>query len=117
MAEANQRKASSIFETVDTFLSAIPWTRNRMVLVFLREHGARRYVRLRTFNRHRVKGCWYPAPRFYMVPVEHAKQLGEAIVAAAEGKPFGPEPDWYRDFEKQYHGRAWENEADEKQPE
>ncbi len=102
MAEAVQRKATSIFETVDTFLSAIPWTRNRMVLVFLREHGAREYIQVRTFNRHQVKGCWYPAPRFYMVPLECAAQLGQALIAAAKGRPFGAEPEWYRDFEKQY---------------
>ncbi len=109
MAEANHREASSIFETVDTFLSAVPWTRNRMALVFLREHGGRRYVRLRTFNRHRVKGCWYPAPRFYMVPIEHAEELGSAIIAAGRGRLPGPMPEWYSDFEKQYEARAWRN--------
>ncbi len=83
-------------------MAAVPWTKRRMVLVFKREHGARTYIQVRTFNRHQVKGCWYPAPRFYTVPIECAATLGKAILAAAEGKRFGTEPDWYRDFEKQY---------------
>ena len=102
MVETNQSEARSIFETVDTLLSAVPWTKNRMVLVFLREHGGRRYVRLRTFNRHRVKGCWYPAPRYFMVPIDRAEELGKAIIAAGRGQSHGPAPEWYADFEKQY---------------
>ena len=58
-------------------MGAVPWTKNRMVIVYLRKHAGREYVRLRTFNRHQVKGVWYPAPRFYMVPIASAKQLGE----------------------------------------
>ena len=80
-----------------------------MVLVFLREHAGREYIRLRTFNRHQVKGCWYPAPRFYMVPIEHAEELGDAIIAAGRGRSPGPMPEWYSDFEKQYKARAWRN--------
>ncbi len=61
-----------------------------------------RYVRLRTFNRHRTKYCWYPTKRFYMVPLDCAADLGNAILAAAEGKPFGPQPSWWVAFEQQY---------------
>ncbi len=67
-----------------------------------RLHSGREYIRLRTFNRHQVKGCWYPAPRFYMVPIEHAEQLGNAIIAAGRGQSRRPAPEWYADFEKQY---------------
>ncbi len=65
---------------------------------------------MRTFNRHQVKGCWYPAPRFYMVPIQHAEELGSAIIAAGRDRPPGPMPEWYADFEKQYEARAWQNE-------
>ena len=37
-----------------------------------------------------------------MKPWLVSPDLGRAILAAAEGKPFGREPEWYRDFEKQY---------------
>ena len=37
-----------------------------------------------------------------MVPIECAATLGKAIIAAAEGKPLGSEPEWVRDFDKQY---------------
>ncbi len=73
-----------------------------MVIVYHRRHAGREYIRLRTFNRHQVKGCWYPAPRFYMVPIEHAEELGSAIIAAGRGRSPGPMPEWYADFEKQY---------------
>ncbi len=101
----------SILETVDEFIAAVPWTKNRMVLIYLRHHGGRSYVRLRTFNRHKTKGCWYPSQRFFVVPQECAKDLAKAIDAAARGERFGPEPDWYRGFEEQYNGYCEAKEA------
>jgi hypothetical protein len=88
--EKQQPKKRSIFEAVDTLMAAVPWTKHRMVLVFHRERGAREYIQLRTFNRHQTKGCWYPAPRFYTVPIDCAAEPGEAIIAAAEDEQFGP---------------------------
>ncbi len=105
MTEVPTEQELSIFDTVDEFIGAVPWTRRRMVLVYLRHHGARTLVRLRTFNRHKKLGCWYPSPRYFVVPQECALNLAEAIAAAASGQRFGPEPDWYRDFEKQYAAR------------
>ena len=37
-----------------------------------------------------------------MVPLGRAAELGRAIIAASQGEPFGPQPDWWHDFEKQY---------------
>ncbi len=70
----------------DTFIAAVPWTKNRMVVLFRRERNGREYVRCRTFNRHQIKKIWYPSPRFYMVPVDCAEELGNAIIAAARGE-------------------------------
>ena len=102
MTESLTEREPSIFDTVDEFIGAVPWTRRRMVLVYLRHHGARTFVRLRTFNRHRTKGCWYPSPRYFVVPQECARYLAKAIEAAARCERYGHEPYWYRDFEKQY---------------
>lgn len=102
MTEENYDGGASIFDTIDTFVSAVPWTQNRMVLVFLREHGGRMFVRLRTFNRHRTKGCWYPSRRYFVIPQECANDLAVAIQAAADGLLVEPPPDWYHDFQKQY---------------
>ena len=80
-------KQSNIFKpATDTFMAAVPWTKNRMVVVFRRERNGREYVRCRTFNRHQVKKIWYPSPRFYMVPVDCAEELGKAIIAAARAR-------------------------------
>ncbi len=91
----------------DTFMAAVPWTKNRMVVVFRRERNGREYVRCRTFNRHQIKKVWYPAPRFYMVPVDCAEELGKAIVAAARGEKYGQPPGWWHDFSKQYEAGEW----------
>ena len=58
-------------------------------------------------NRHRLKKVWYPSPRFYMVTVDCAAELGKAIIAAARGEPYGNPPGWWPDFIKQYEAGAW----------
>ena len=49
--------------------------------------------------------------RTNVVPIEHAEELGSAIIAAGRGRSPGPMPEWYVDFEKQYEARAWRNNA------
>ncbi len=99
---------SNIFKpATDTFMAAVPWTKNRMVVVFRRERNGREYVRCRTFNRHQIKKIWYPLPRFYMVPVDCAEELGKAIIAAARGEQYGQVPGWWYDFDKQYQAGEW----------
>ena len=78
-----------------------------MVVVFRRERNGRQYVRCRTFNRHQIKKIWYPSPRFYMVPVDCAEELGKAIIAAARGEAYGQVPGWWYDFDKQYQAGEW----------
>ena len=90
-----QPKAKSILKTEDTFIAAVPWGDWRRVLVFRREHGGRTYVRVRTWNRHRTKRVWYPTNRFYVIPVEEAEALAEAIKAAAQNAPLAKKPKWY----------------------
>ena len=67
-------------------IPTVAWMKNRTVIVYHRLLVDRRYIRLRTFNRHQVRGCWYPPRRFYMVPIESAPTLAKAIEAAAEGE-------------------------------
>ncbi len=57
-----------------------------------RERNGHQYVRCHTFNRHQIKKIWYPSPRFYMVPVDCAEELGKAIIAAARGEMNGQLP-------------------------
>ena len=106
MVGTNRNTNPCILSTHDELMSAVPWGRWRTVLVYLREHAGREWVRLRTFNRHRQKGCWYPSPRFFVVPMDCAFDLGMAIESASLGEKLGPVPEWYHDFEKQYdqHG-------------
>lgn len=102
MKKADLTKPPAMLETVDTFLGCVPWTKNRTVIVYLREHGRRRYIRIRTFNKHRTMGCWYPSKRVFMVPIDRAPALGKAIIAAGKGRTFGDQPAWWEGFEKQY---------------
>lgn len=95
-------KAHSILETTDELVVAVPWGNWRSVLVYRRWHAGRMWVRLRTFNKHRTKGCWYPSPRFFVVPLDCAAALAKAIEAAANGEECRPEPEWYSLFQRQY---------------
>ena len=105
MKKTDLSKPPAMLETVDTFLGCVPWTKNRVVIVYLREHGRRRFIRLRTFNRHREKGCWYPTKRVFIVPIDRAPALGKAIIAASKGRTFGDMPEWFPAFEEQYQER------------
>ena len=91
----DQHKRSDILGTNDKFIAAVPWGERRVVLVFRREHGGRTYVRVRTWNRHRTKRVWYPTERFYVIPVDEADSLAEAIRAAARDEPLDRKPPWY----------------------
>lgn len=95
----------SVLESHDTLMASVPWGNWRSVLVYRRQHAGRTWLRLRTFNKHRTKGCWYPSPRFFVVPIEHAEDLANAILAAAGGEQ-EPAPDWYAGFMKQYDGAS-----------
>lgn len=95
------KKSPSVLESEDTLMATVPWGNWRSVLVYRRQHAGRTWLRLRTFNKHRTKGCWYPSPRFFVVPMEYAKNLANAIEAAARGEQ-EPEPGWYKEFQSQY---------------
>lgn len=83
----------SILETVDTFIAAVPWGTARTVLVYRREHGGRTYIRLRTWNRHRELGVWYPTKRYFVIPEADAGDLIYALEDAVADCP-QVKPDW-----------------------
>ena len=95
METADRGDKPDILATVDKFIAAVPWGDHRMVLVFRRQHGGRTYVRLRTWNRHRVRGFWYPTERFFVIPAQDAEALADAIRAGAQGEQLNDKPDWY----------------------
>ena len=90
----------------DELMGHVEWDRNRQVLVFARTVGDRRFVRMRVFNRHTRKGCYYPAPRAFQVSQECAGELGLAIARAAEGCKSTAPPEWWPEFEEQYPAGA-----------
>lgn len=87
------KKRESICDTVDEFITCIPWGEWRIVLVHRREHGGRVYVRFRTWNKHRREGYWYPSKRSFVIPVQHANALASALPAAVMRKKTA-KPDW-----------------------
>lgn len=96
----------SVRDTSDEFVAAVPWGRWRSVLVYRRRHAGRTWVRLRTFNKHRTKGVWYPSPRFFVVPLASAYDLARAIDDAESGNGRYRKPDWVKEFGRQYAARA-----------
>jgi len=95
MPTANGTDKLNILETIDTFVTDVTWGGGdwRCVLVYRREHGGRTYIRLRTWNKHRTKLVWYPSKRFFVIPIENAKTLADALSAAAAGWS-DEKPDW-----------------------
>src|SRR5215213_11291188 len=72
--------------TLDTFIAEVPVDPRRSILVYLRQHGGRQYVRWRVFHRHRKHGTWYPDKRrAFVVPVGCGDALGRAVAAASAG--------------------------------
>lgn len=104
-------RGHAVTRTVDTFIGEVPTGEGRCVLVYLREHGGRAYVRWRTFHRHRVGGYWYPdRRRAFVVPLEHAAALAEAILAASKGEAVSPVPPWLAaiDARREHVARAFD---------
>lgn len=101
----DQSADNSVLGTQDTLMATVPWGNWRAVLVYERRHAGRTWLRLRTFNKHRKKGCWYPSPRFFVIPMEHAENLAAAIEAAALGN-IETEPEWHPEFQKQYESKT-----------
>ena len=93
MVTNEQAESPCILETVDTFMAAVPWGDNRTVLLYRREHGGRTYLRLRTWNRHRERGVWYPTTRGFVIPKVYGKGLLFALDDALAGLP-DQKPDW-----------------------
>jgi len=95
MPTANGTDKLNILETIDTFVTAVPWGGGdwRCVLVHRWQHGGRTYIRLNTWNKHRTKLIWYPSKRFFVIPIENAKALADVLSAAATGQSY-EKPDW-----------------------
>lgn len=93
MAKSTKLEPAHPLATFDEFVDAVPWGESRTVLVYRRKHSWREYVRLRTWDRHREKGCWYPSRRFFTIPLERAEDLAWAIISACAGDQF-EKPDW-----------------------
>jgi len=90
--------------TVDTFAFEVPWSPTKSVLVHRRSHSGRHYVRIRAWLKHKTKSVWYPTKRGFVIPLDQAANLGEAIKAAAAGETT-PKPDWLAAYEREQRAR------------
>lgn len=88
----------TILDTWDEFVCEVPLDICRTILVYWRSHGGREYVRFRTWNQQKAFGHWYPTKRFFVVPIDEALALADALRAAANYK-FGEEPEWVSQYE------------------
>ena len=89
-------------KAINIFRGEVRLTDNRTAIICLRAYGKHRYVQIRTYNRQKTEGFWYPTKRSYTVPLDHAEELGKAIIAASKREMFGCRPDWWTEFERQY---------------
>lgn len=58
-----------------------------------RQHGRRTYINLCTWNKRCTKLVWHPSKRFFVIPIENAKALADALCKAVAGWP-DKKPDW-----------------------
>ncbi|MGH7176763.1 MAG: hypothetical protein ACREJC_05225 [Tepidisphaeraceae bacterium] len=80
---------------LDTFIAEVPIDEHRVILVYLRRHGGRDFVRWRVFHRHRKFGNWYPDKRrAFVVPLGIAAALADAIAKAETGRQATKQPAW-----------------------
>ncbi|UCC31058.1 MAG: hypothetical protein JSU86_02040 [Phycisphaerales bacterium] len=84
------------------FVTCVPWGRWVAILVHRARHQGHKYVRIRRWNKHRKKLCWYPTTRGFTLPAEHCEDLARALVTAAGGTPPTNPPTWLREFHEAY---------------
>ena len=100
----------SILETVDQFITVVPWSSASAVLIHRRLHGGRVDVRIRKWNRHRTKGVCYPTKSAFVTPLDDANGLAYGIQAAARGHAT-EKPDRLLDWEQEEAERSEGAEA------
>jgi len=81
--------------TLDTFVAEVPAGQDRVILVYLRKHGGKQYIRWRYFHRHKTARYWYPdAWRWFVIPISVGEALAAALVAAHRGDALTAKPKW-----------------------
>ena len=99
MTEERKRElVKQLGPTIVNFIAFVYFTKSRCVLVHRRLHGWREYIILRFWQRHKVKQFWYPSKRSFVVPVDKADEIVEAIQLAARGVA-GEKPTWLTERE------------------
>lgn len=94
------RKTSPKLFPVDTFIGVVPIDEDRIIVVYRRRHRRKDYIRWRTWHCHKTKRLWYPdVSRRFLVPLEHAEALAQAIASAVHCKPVSAMPQWLADAE------------------
>jgi len=95
MTETKKHKKRDKPSSIKTFIKAVPFGKGnwRTVIVESTEYNGRKFIHLRTFNKHRTKLVWYPTRRFFTVPIENAQALSEALRDAAAGWT-SEKPEW-----------------------
>lgn len=100
MTEERKRELAKRFgPSHERFMGCVYWTQNRCVLIHRRLHATREYICCRIWQKHRVMGHWYPSKRSFIVPMDRAKQIGNAVLGAAAGIA-EDKPDWLVEREK-----------------
>ena len=93
-------------EFKDELMGHVEWGDNRQVLVFRRDYAGNSYIRVRVFNKHRQRSCFYPSPRAFQVGLESAFELGQIIARAAQCRESNPPPEWWAEFQEQYERKG-----------
>ena len=104
MSTGPYAKLPNTFVTEDEFVAEVPWDYRRSVLVIRRQLKGGTFVRFRTWNLHQTKDVWYPTKRGFVIPIDDAEPLADALRAAANGETVA-KPEWLVDYEREEEER------------
>ena len=107
MPSQNLKPGEEPLPPFDEFIAVVNWGAVRNVCGHRRRHAGREFIRLRNWYLGQSFGRWYQAPsrqEKYVIPLEHAEELAQAILAAVRGEA-QPKPDWLVEHELEF-GKA-----------
>ena len=93
----------------ERFITSIPWSDSRAIVVKLRDFEGGTFLQLRTWNRHRKSGDWYPSRRQVQMPLAIADGLVEGVQQAMMDDR-SEKPTWLSEAEDRYDKLGYDQE-------
>lgn len=94
----------------ERFITSIPWSDSRAIVVKLRDFEGGTFLQLHTWNKHRKSGDWYPSRRQVQMPLAIADGLIEGVQRAMSDDR-SEKPAWLCEAEARYENLGYDQEV------